>query len=345
MDFPAFLTSIKGKRAFAPVYLFFGTETLLQTQGLQALRDADESFKENTVPFTAPGIHWSDLIAELTTVPMTGRRKFVTVADDGTWIKGEADNLKAYLSAPSSSAVLAILSPNTTAPLSTTSKNLVAIACRALEPADVRRWVEQTCKARGGAISSEAAARLVARTGTNLLVLDNALQQLLLYAKPGAPLRVSDIDLLITDRSGSEVYELIQAVCSRSMPDALRLLHRLLNGGETPIAIISRLAWQYRKMTDAKHLLKQGVRRTDVLTRLEIRYYAERFLALVESHSIEQLHAGLQTLMETDLALKSSSRDSEEALMERLIAQLSLDSRTRGREDQGHVRRVAAVPS
>ncbi|HLF94316.1 MAG TPA: hypothetical protein VJB14_12715, partial [Planctomycetota bacterium] len=92
--------------------------------------------------------------------------------------------------------------------------------------------------------------------------------------------------------------------------------------GEAVQVLLWKLAWQYRKLAEAKKLLEAGRRRFEVTSQLQITYYADEFLKLVDGHSIAELVSKHGEILKADVALKTSG-GGEMAILEALVCRLA----------------------
>ena len=118
------------------------------------------------------------------------------------------------------------------------------------------------------------------------------------------------------------MYELSLAAASKDGPKAYRVLRALLAAGEAVQVLLWKLAWQYRKLAEAKKLLLNGKRRFEVTSQLQITYFADEFLRLVDGHSLGELVDKHGEILKADVALKTSG-GHEAALLEALVCRLA----------------------
>jgi DNA polymerase III delta subunit len=119
-----------------------------------------------------------------------------------------------------------------------------------------------------------------------------------------------------------KVYELALAAASKNPRRVLEILHRLLDDGEAAQRLLWQLAWEYRKLVEAKRLLEAGRRRFEVTSLLQITYYPDKFLALVDGHTLRELLDKHAAILEADVALKSGG-GAELPVLSRLVLRLA----------------------
>jgi DNA polymerase-3 subunit delta len=322
MDFASFVAEIRGKKASAGAYVFAGSEALLRERGAALLRESDADFAANTIRLASSETDWARLLDELCTPPFFGRRKLVILVDEGNFVHNHhhAEALKEYAGAPSPTAVLAALVPTEKVPALGAAR---VVECRPMRPGDAQRWIAGEAQAIGKSLDRAAAELLVARAGTDLAALSGHLAKLAAYAGPKASIGVDEVRALVANQEEREVYELALAAASKRPADALRILRRLLEAGEAVQVLLWKLAWQYRKLAEAKKLLAAGRRRFEVTSQLQITYFANEFLALVDGHAFEELLAKHGEILKADVALKTSGSGHELAVLESLVVKLA----------------------
>ena len=318
MEFRALAADLK-KGAPAPVYLVFGPEGLLRERAIEMIRGA-EPFQ--SIRIDTAGVEWPSVSGELYTPGFFAGRKLVVLVDEGNFVHNHREDVKEYAAAPSPSAVLIASMPTDKAPAIPESTSVRHVACRPLAPADLAAWVQSEFQRRGKSVDRAAVAALLERTDGTLAMLSGRVESLVTYAGARAKVGIEDVDALVRGEPGHEVYELALAAASKKPGHALEILHRLIAEGESSGLLLWRLAWQYRKIVEAKRLLEAGRRRFEVTSLLQITYYPDKFLALVDGHTLQELLDKHAAILETDVALKSGG-GAELPLLSRLVLRLA----------------------
>ncbi len=319
MDFPSFAAEMRGKRPPGPAYVFAGPEALLRERGVSLLKEAHPHLGANTLRVASSETDWPRLADELYTLPFLGKGKLVVLVDEGNFVHNNADALKEYLRKPSPAAVLAALVPTEKVP---PLGAVPVVECRSLRPAELLRWISSKAQRLGKSIDRAAAELLMARAGTGLAGLLGHLEKLAAHAGARASLTAEDVRAMVGNQEDRQVYELALAAVSKDPPRAFRILRRLLEAGEPVQVLIWKLAWQYRKLAEAKKLLEAGRKRFEVTSRLQITYYAEEFLATVDRHALAELVEKHGEILKADVAVKTSG-GGEVPVLEALVLRLA----------------------
>ena len=320
MDFASFAADLRGKKgAPAPVVVLAGPEALLRERGAALLREADPELGANTVRLASSETDWSRVADELYTPPFLAARKLVVLVDEGNFVSAHAEALREYLSRPSPSAVLAALVPGEKLPA---LKGACVVECRSLKPGDLQRWLLTEAQRLGKTLERPAAELLATRGGPSLVALLGHLEKLATYAGKRAAITADDVRTLVGYEEERQVYELALAAASKDGPRAYRVLRALLGAGEPGPMLLWKLAWQYRKLAEAKKMMAAGRRRADVASRLQITFFADEFLRLVDNHSLPELVEKHGEILKADVALKTSG-GVEGPILESLVCRLS----------------------
>lgn len=321
MDFASYAGEIRRGKPPAPVIVFAGPEALLRERGAALLRESDPVLDANTVRVTSSETSWPRLADELYTPPFLAARKLVVVVDEGNFVHNNADAFREYAKKPSPTSVLAALVPTSKIPALEGAR---VVECRSLKPADLQRWLAAEAQGLGKTLERSAGQLLAARAGTDLGTLRGHLDKLAVYAGPRASITEGDVRALVGNEEERKVYELSLAAASKDAPKAFRVLRALLRSGEAVQVLLWKLAWEYRKLVEAKKLLKAGRKRFEVTSLLQITYFTEEFLRLVDRHELDELLEKHGEILKADVALKTSG-GNEEPILEALVLRLAAD--------------------
>jgi DNA polymerase-3 subunit delta len=170
-------------------------------------------------------------------------------------------------------------------------------------------WIQERVGQKGGAIDSEAADRLAEVVGNKLRMLDQEIEKLLLYTD-GRPIKVSDIQKLVSHARETSIFDLVDAVGYRKADRALSLLHRILDDGQAPLYILGMLARQVRILIQVKELQGKSLAQHEIVSRLQLHpYVVEKALAQSQNFSQSQLEAAHQALVRTDWSIKTGASE------------------------------------
>jgi DNA polymerase III delta subunit len=299
--------------------VFAGSEALLRERGAALLAESDPELGANLLRLASSETDWARVADELYTAPFLAGRKLVVLVDEGNFVHNHAEALRGYLKQPSTANVLAALVPTDKVPA---LAGACLVECRSLKPGDLQRWLSGEAQRLGKSLDRAAGELLASRGGNGLSALSGHLQKLAAHAGSRSSITSDDVRALVGYQEEREVYELSLAAAAKDLAKAYRVLRALLRSGEAVQVLLWKLAWQYRKLAEAKKLLLAGRRRFEVTSQLQITYYADEFLKLVDGHSIGELVDKHGEILKADVALKTSG-GNEVPVLESLVCRLA----------------------
>ncbi len=185
---------------------------------------------------------------------------------------------------------------------------------------DLFRWTHTQAEQLGYSLTEDAVTLLVERIGANLRDIQGELQKLALGKAPGERVGEKDVLALIGDTRSESPFELSQAVGRLSPRESLRLLHKNLQQGESPVLLFSLLVRQMRLIRRAGTLRAEGLRKREIEGKLRIHpRNAESFWRQAESFSPSRLESLWKTTLRTDQRLKLSRADKGLVLEDYLL--------------------------
>jgi len=192
-----------------------------------------------------------------------------------------------------------------------------------LKEARLKPWIQKRVGDMGGSISQPAVDLLFRLIGSNLWVLANEIDKLVLFAKDRT-VEEQDVKLLVGYAQDVSVFSMIDAIVDFKVELAGQLLHQLLRGGAAPAYLLFMLDRQFRMIIRAKELKAQGKPDAIIQTKLGLfnEFALKRTLDQAGRYSSERLKQIYRQLLEADLSIKTGRYDSEVAL-ELLVAGLT----------------------
>ena len=229
----AFFRGLK-KADPAGVYYFHGAEDVLKDEAVNALVDRvlDPSLRDfNLDQRSAAQLDPESLYALCATLPMMAERRVVILREvEGLKRKPKVRaGLLRYLARPSPETVL-VLVQGSGEP--TEDKELAraacSVACDALSPERVQKWLQRRAEALGLALEPAAAEHLVRSVGGELGPLLSELRKLA-SLPPGEPLTAQRVGEIVGIRHGETVFDWRDALFDGSTGRAVQLLGPLLD--------------------------------------------------------------------------------------------------------------------
>ena len=137
-----------------------------------------------------------------------------------------------------------------------------------LTPANLAGWIAQETKARGAEFEKEALRLYSNACGNDLWKVSTELDQLAAYAKSqSGQITLEIVRSLANIRTEENLFDFLDAVGAKRLDRAAQLLERLLEQGESEVAILSRLQAHMRSLLVCADLSETGGVTKDKLSR------------------------------------------------------------------------------
>ncbi|MCR4620596.1 MAG: DNA polymerase III subunit delta [Clostridiales bacterium] len=183
-------------------------------------------------------------------------------------------------------------------------------------------WIEIKVKKDGGSITPNAVRALIHSVGLGINAVLPELSKLISYRK-NEIIDVPDVEALVSKSVEASVFTMIDCLFSNNRQKAYALLEDMLLSNEEPLMIINLISRQLRMLTYAKSLLSQGVSRTEIQSRLEIKTFtATKLFETCSKLQMQWLAKAYIKSIETDFLIKSGKIGERQGLDE-IIALLA----------------------
>jgi len=180
-----------------------------------------------------------------------------------------------------------------------------------LSPKRLPAWIERRVKSKGGQIEPQAITALANVIPDDLRRLDHEIEKLILYVNQARPITLADVELLCPYTADSETFAMANAIGRGDLQSAQNQLHKRLEEGQTPLAILGGIAGQFRGLLEVKSMAAWGMTPAQIAEAKGWRSdYAARMRLREAGHfSRAQLIQIFNILLEADLAVKTGQID------------------------------------
>ncbi len=174
----------------------------------------------------------------------------------------------------------------------------------------LERWVRQRVAQKEGQISGQAVQMLVGNIGSELPILENEIEKLLMYKGGEGEIGVKDVALLSPYAAEANIFDLVDAVGNRDSRKAAVLLHQKLGDGDDPFFLFSMLIRQFRLLIQVKELADLGDRPPAISKQLKMHsFVAGKLHKQCQQFSMVQLEQIYRHLLEIDIGVKTGRKD------------------------------------
>jgi DNA polymerase-3 subunit delta len=177
-------------------------------------------------------------------------------------------------------------------------------------------WVSRRFSALGKKIDRVAAERLVFLSGSLMGGLIPEIEKIAAYA-PGDAVTAADVEAAAHHIPEADVFEMTEKLSQGDCDGAARYLAELLAGNENPVALLSILGIQMRRLYAARlaQEKKLGPDFLKEITGISYDSILRRLQAGARRYTLPELAEAVSLCAETDYLMKSSAADDEELLM------------------------------
>ena len=180
--------------------------------------------------------------------------------------------------------------------------------------ATLDRWIRQQVAERNGRITPRAIHMLASNVGSDLGIMDNEIEKLLLYKGDGE-IGVDDVALLSPYAAEASIFDLVDALGNRNSKQAALLLQKKFAEGTDPFFLFSMFIRQFRLLIQVKELADAGERPPAISKSLKLHSFVVGKL-YQQSHgfSLPQLEQIYSHLLEIDIGVKTGRNELTTAL-------------------------------
>ncbi len=316
------------------IYIFHGPDDFTRTEKIAGLRAGfgDPTLSDlNLTELDGRALTLSNIRHYADAMPFMADKRLVIVNGFLSALKGKSEQIKQvvkYLNQvpPTTNLVLVevdLLEKRHPVVKAAAEFSAKVVAFAGPDKNNLRGWIINRTQEYNATIEPSAADLLARLVGTELRTLNSEIEKLSLYVGNQRPINRADVDLLVPYVEDAENFGLANAIGQRNARKAYDQLHKLLDEGKHPMAILASIATQVRGLLEVKDMAERGMLPREIAARKNWRSdYAVRMrLKEARNFSTARLVEILEMLLEIDLNIKTGRMDNLLAL-DTLIARL-----------------------
>ena len=300
----------------APVYLLTGEDTYRKQEIINRIRGILQPDDFNFYTSSADKADMGEVLALANTAPVFSSARMVVLSGIEKLRKEPKAALLKYVSDPLATTTL-ILTHNDAKKIKT--EKALAEMCAAngrvadfaeLKQAELTLWVKNKMSAHGLNGDFEAVDLLCQSVGAELAALENEIEKLSLYTQDRAQKTITKEDVLACIGFSKEEnpYELSNALLACNKMRAIKLVDKLLDDGEEPVAVLSKMTYPILKMARIKRMSEGGVPSGDIVHAAGLFPWESRLIGAARNFpSQKQFLAAMNKMIDVDAGFKSGS--------------------------------------
>ena len=249
----------------APAYLVTGDEPLLVQEACDSIREAarKHGFEERSVFQTDQHFDWNLLTEETRSLSLFATRKRIEVRlQSGKPGKGR-DALESFMKETPDDIILLVSGPRLDPGEFRKSwfkqwqQHGIHIPVWPVDPGDFPRWLDSRARGMGLNLTRHARETLCDRLEGNLLAAHQELERLKLVAGD-TPIDEAVVAAGVEDSSRYNAFELSTEALAGNQAHALKMLRRLEEEGNSPLAILGVLQRDLRHLVNLRQSWREG---------------------------------------------------------------------------------------
>ena len=328
---------------------------LIEFNGKDTDRNPAGNLTEGNNPKKAgPSTLFNDVIDEVRTTPMFGKRKLIIVENADTFLGRGQDKIIGYLKNPCSvnCLVLEVLSIDKRTKLAKAmdGKQGILIECDKLydKPApwetrkpehdsELTRWIVMLARNFDKIINLKSAFCLQEKTGNDLAIINNQIGTLSVYTGNRNEITIEDIQDLLGVSHREKLYNLLDAIGMKDTISAVRMAENIFDVGmenerknityDAKSIAITIVSSSHRRMKDLWKILRildKGGSKKEILEKQYApRPFVDKFIKQAQNFNEEEMPEKWKYMLEADLLCKTS-RLSPSLIIEQLITKLCM---------------------
>jgi len=303
------------RKAFHPIYLFWGEEDFLIDEALESL--IDNAVEEATKSFNLDILYGSEvdvrsIVAYAASFPMMAERRVVIVREFDKL--SNKDALLPYAEHPSSSTVLVLVAgrPDFRLTFFKAAKKLAAVVeFKRLYENNIPGWITERVEGLGKAITPEACQIMLSYVGRSLREIQNEIDKIFIFVDGKKVVEAIDVTAVVGMSKQYNIFELQKAIGHRNLSRSLEVLEGMLNVGENPVGIIVMLTKYFQKLCQIHELRNTEGSAQQIPALLQISpFFMKEYMDAAGEFSANQLDKCFVTILEADEELKSSAKEA-----------------------------------
>jgi len=183
-----------------------------------------------------------------------------------------------------------------------------------LKGENLKNWVKKEIENYKVKINPIAIEKLIDYVGNDLWQMTNEIGKLVSYKK-NKKVEVEDIELLVKPKIEPEIFKTIDAIASKNKKQALELIHKHLEKGDSPLYLLSMINFQFRNLLTIRDLIEKNKSPYTLFKEVKLHpYVIKKSYSQAQKFKIDELKKIYQKIFQVDLAIKTGKVEPEAAL-------------------------------
>ena len=310
------------------IIFLYGPDTYRSRQKLKEIIEHYQKTRKsglNLSYFEGENLNFQEFRDEIQSVPMFAEKKLFVLKNVFSNIDFKENFLKEFKKFLDSKNIILFYEEKEVNEKDSFFKNLKQYAksqeFQLLDGQKLRNWAKAELKNYGADIENEALEKLIDFVGNNLWQLSNEIKKLANY-KNKKKIEKEDIELLVKPKIESDIFKTIDAIAVKNKKQALELIKKHLEKGDSPLYLLSMINFQFRNLLQVRDLIERQKSFYVFSKKTQLHpYVIKKSYSQAQKFKISELKKIYQKIFEVDLNIKTGKVEPETAL-DFLIAEI-----------------------
>ncbi|MGC4375967.1 DNA polymerase III subunit delta [Fictibacillus sp. Mic-4] len=323
----------------APFYLITGTEGYIIDEALSSiekavLNDEEKDFNLSVYDYQETPIQVA--VEDAETLPFMGERRivilknaiFLTGAKEKSKVEHDLTSFEQYVNHPVDYTIFIIVAPYEKLDERKKIVKLLKARSEMINASSVGHdaasdWAKNRAAEQNVQMENDAAQFLISKIGTELSLLAQEIDKMVLYVGENGVISVDTVNELVSRTLEEDIFSLIDDIVHKRIDQALRTFYDLLIQNEEPIKILSLMARQFRIIFGVKELSQRGYGEKQIASMLKLHPYVVKLAGgQARLFTEKELLSILDRLAEADYEMKTGKMDKV-LLLELIIMEMN----------------------
>ena len=181
-----------------------------------------------------------------------------------------------------------------------------------LSPSKVKMWIEQEFRRYNLRTTPRAQEELARAGGNNLWQLAQEIRKIAAWKRSDSSPQVkeSEVTLLVRANGETDIFATIDAIAQKNKKQALGLLYRHLQKGESPLYVFTMLVYQFRTILQIRDMGERKFSTEAMVRTIKLHpYVLKKGLRVSQNFSLQELKRVYENLFALDTGLKTGKVD------------------------------------
>lgn len=194
------------------------------------------------------------------------------------------------------------------------NKNAKSQEFKLLEGQNLKKWVKKEFGKYETKIEEKALEELLEYVGNDLWRMANEVRKLASY-KPKGTIKIKDIREQIRSKIETDIFKTIDAISQKNKKQALKLVHKHLEKGDSPLYLLAMINYQFRNLLIVKDFIEKHKTYSAILKGSGLHpFVVKKSYFQSQQFSFKELKKIYQKIFQIDLNIKTGKIEPELAL-------------------------------